>query len=194
MSYQEAATGQTDSATASALRFARKVVVAVIGVSVLAIGIALILLPGPAVLVIPLGLAILGTEFLWARRLLRRVKQGMASVFRRRRDSSTTAWWTSARFFLSIFSHRRDRARPLTSVCENSPHQDRSFRDVESLAAAHSRIGRRVRDKPGTIANRISYVARIQLYANAQTYRRAEHCLYFTKGETRPRSGGSRRA
>jgi uncharacterized protein (TIGR02611 family) len=60
--------------------------VAVIGVSVLAIGIALILLPGPAVLVIPLGLAILGTEFLWARRLLRRVKQGMASVFRRRRD------------------------------------------------------------------------------------------------------------
>jgi len=86
MSYQEAATGQTDSATVSALRFARKVVVAVIGVSVLAIGIALILLPGPAVLVIPLGLAILGTEFLWARRLLRRVKQGMASVFRRRRD------------------------------------------------------------------------------------------------------------
>jgi uncharacterized protein (TIGR02611 family) len=86
MSYQEAATAQTDSATTSALRFARKVVVAVIGVSVLVIGIALILLPGPAVLVIPLGLAILGTEFLWARRLLRRVKQGMASVFRRRRD------------------------------------------------------------------------------------------------------------
>ena len=86
MSYQEAATAQTDSATASALRFARKVVVAVIGVSVLAIGIALILLPGPAVLVIPLGLAILGTEFLWARRLLRRVKQGMASICRRRLD------------------------------------------------------------------------------------------------------------
>jgi len=86
MSYQEAAASQTDSTTTSALRLARKVVVAVIGASVLAIGIALIVLPGPAVLVIPLGLAILGTEFLWARRLLRRVRKGMASVFWRRRD------------------------------------------------------------------------------------------------------------
>lgn len=86
MSYQEAAASLTDSSTTSALRLARKVVVAVIGASVLAIGVALIVLPGPAVVVIPLGLAILGTEFLWARRLLRRVKQGMASAFRRRRD------------------------------------------------------------------------------------------------------------
>jgi putative transmembrane protein PGPGW len=46
---------------------ARKVVVAVIGATVLALGVALIVLPGPAVVVIPLGLAILGTEFLWAR-------------------------------------------------------------------------------------------------------------------------------
>jgi hypothetical protein len=47
MSYQEAAASQTDSTTTSALRLARKVVVAVIGASVLAIGIALIVLPGP---------------------------------------------------------------------------------------------------------------------------------------------------
>ena len=86
MGRQEIASGHTDSATTSALRLARKVVVGVIGVSVLAIGIALIVLPGPAVIVIPLGLAIVGTEFFWARRLLRRVKQGMASVFRRRHD------------------------------------------------------------------------------------------------------------
>jgi hypothetical protein len=56
-------------------RMARKVVVAVLGCTVLALGIALIVLPGPAVVVIPLGLTILGSEFLWARRLLRRVKQ-----------------------------------------------------------------------------------------------------------------------
>ena len=86
MGRQEIATGQTDSATTSALRVARKVVVAVIGVSVLAIGIALIVLPGPAVIVIPLGLAILATEFLWARRLLRRVRHGVASVLRSGRD------------------------------------------------------------------------------------------------------------
>jgi hypothetical protein len=56
-------------------RIARKLIVAVLGSTVLALGIALIVLPGPAVVVIPLGLTILGSEFLWARRLLHRVKQ-----------------------------------------------------------------------------------------------------------------------
>ena len=58
-----------------ALRTARKIVVAVVGGTVLAIGIAMIVLPGPAIIVIPIGLAILGTEFIWARRLLRRMKR-----------------------------------------------------------------------------------------------------------------------
>ena len=77
MGHQEVAPAMTSS-----LRIARKVAVAVIGASVLAFGIALIVLPGPAVIVIPLGLAILATEFLWARRFLHRVRQGAASVFR----------------------------------------------------------------------------------------------------------------
>ena len=46
------------------------------------LGIAMIALPGPAVVVIPAGLAILATEFLWARRALRRCK-GMATKARR---------------------------------------------------------------------------------------------------------------
>jgi hypothetical protein len=58
-------------AVASALRMARKVAVAVLGFSVLTFGLVLIVLPFPAaVLVIPIGLAILATEFLWARKLL----------------------------------------------------------------------------------------------------------------------------
>lgn len=52
----------------------KRAVVAVIGGTVLALGIAMIVLPGPAVLVIPLGLGILATEFLWARNLLHRTK------------------------------------------------------------------------------------------------------------------------
>jgi len=71
------------SAATATLRVARKVVAAVIGVSVVAVGAALIVLPGPAILVIPLGLAILGTEFLWARRLLRRLRNGANRVLRR---------------------------------------------------------------------------------------------------------------
>jgi uncharacterized protein (TIGR02611 family) len=52
----------------------RRTVVAVVGSTILLVGIAMIALPGPAVLVIPLGLAILATEFLWARRLLERAR------------------------------------------------------------------------------------------------------------------------
>jgi tellurite resistance protein TerC len=54
--------------------FVRRVIVAVIGGTVLLIGLALLVLPGPAILVIPLGLAILATEFVWARRWLRKAR------------------------------------------------------------------------------------------------------------------------
>jgi tellurite resistance protein TerC len=50
----------------------RKLVVGLIGATVFLIGLALIVLPGPAVLVIPIGLAILATEFAWARRIMKR--------------------------------------------------------------------------------------------------------------------------
>lgn len=56
-------------------RWARRIAVAIVGGSVLLFGIALIVLPGPALVVIPLGLAILGAEFAWARHWLRKVKQ-----------------------------------------------------------------------------------------------------------------------
>jgi uncharacterized protein (TIGR02611 family) len=52
----------------------RRVVVGVIGGTVLLIGVALLVLPGPAFIVIPLGLAILATEFLWARRWLQKAR------------------------------------------------------------------------------------------------------------------------
>jgi tellurite resistance protein TerC len=58
------------------LKFAwlKRAVVAVIGFTVLLIGVAMVVLPGPAVVVIPLGLAILATEFVWAQRLLEKAK------------------------------------------------------------------------------------------------------------------------
>ena len=71
------------AAVLTPFRVARKVVVAVIGTTVLAFGVALIVLPGPAVVVIPLGLALLGTEFLWARRLLQRLRAGTHWALRR---------------------------------------------------------------------------------------------------------------
>jgi tellurite resistance protein TerC len=49
---------------------AKRVIVTVVGFTILAIGVAMIVLPGPALLVIPAGLALLATEFIWARKLL----------------------------------------------------------------------------------------------------------------------------
>jgi len=63
--------------------YVRKVVIAVIGTTVLLLGLALIILPGPAFVVIPVGLAILASEFAWARRVIRR---GRIFVERARRS------------------------------------------------------------------------------------------------------------
>ena len=59
---------------------------AVVGGTVLAFGIALIVLPGPAFIVIPAGLAILALEFAWAKRWLR---SAHALLPRRSKDDST---------------------------------------------------------------------------------------------------------
>jgi len=57
------------------LKKMKRLIVAVFGITLLIIGIAMIVLPGPAIVVIPLALGILATEFVWARRLLHRVKE-----------------------------------------------------------------------------------------------------------------------
>ena len=62
-------------------RTARRVAIAAVGSTVVLAGVAMVLLPGPAIVVIPAGLAILATEFVWARRLLRRVRRRARRVF-----------------------------------------------------------------------------------------------------------------
>src|SRR5271154_782997 len=49
----------------------KRMMILIVGGTVLVIGVAMILLPGPAFIVIPTGLAILAIEFAWARRWLR---------------------------------------------------------------------------------------------------------------------------
>ncbi|UCF18664.1 MAG: TerC/Alx family metal homeostasis membrane protein [Gemmatimonadota bacterium] len=56
-------------------RQARRLVVALIGFTLLIIGLAMVVLPGPAFLVVPLSLALLGVEFAWARRWLASFRQ-----------------------------------------------------------------------------------------------------------------------
>ena len=64
---------------------ARKILIAIIGGTVVLVGIALLFLPGPGTPTIIAGLAILGAEFaiarLWMRRLKRQGKLLMDQVF-----------------------------------------------------------------------------------------------------------------
>jgi uncharacterized protein (TIGR02611 family) len=62
------------------IKVVRRVIVSVIGATVLLIGVALLVLPGPAFIVIPVGLAILATEYAWARRWLKKVRQMASNV------------------------------------------------------------------------------------------------------------------
>jgi tellurite resistance protein TerC len=56
-------------------RRARRIVIAVVGFTVLAAGLAMVFLPGPAFVVIPIGVAILAVEFAWARRWLHQIRK-----------------------------------------------------------------------------------------------------------------------
>ena len=66
-------------------RQVRRVVVFVVGMTVVLVGLVLIVLPGPAVLVVPAGLAILGLEFRWARRWIQRAREMFDTAFSRKR-------------------------------------------------------------------------------------------------------------
>lgn len=77
------------------IRYAKRFVVLIVGLTVLLIGVVMIILPGPAIVVIPIGLAILGTEFAWARRWLHLIRESaekgaerlkIRSVFSRKPD------------------------------------------------------------------------------------------------------------
>ena len=68
------------------IKIVRRVIVSVVGATVLLIGVALLVLPGPAFIVIPVGLAILATEYAWARRWLKKVRQMATNVVSSRND------------------------------------------------------------------------------------------------------------
>ena len=62
------------------IKIVKRVIVSVVGATVLLIGVALLFLPGPALVVIPLALAILATEYAWARRWLKKARRLASNV------------------------------------------------------------------------------------------------------------------
>jgi tellurite resistance protein TerC len=70
-------------------KVAKRIAIGIVGGSVLVVGVCMIVLPGPAFIVIPAGLAILGIEFAWARIWLKKAKakaQEMAQNFKNGRS------------------------------------------------------------------------------------------------------------
>ena len=70
------------------IKVVRRVIVSVVGATVVLIGIALLVLPGPAFVVIPVGVAILATEYAWVRRWLRKVRRMASDVVSGRKRTS----------------------------------------------------------------------------------------------------------
>jgi uncharacterized protein (TIGR02611 family) len=62
----------------------------VAGITVLLLGLAMLVTPGPAFVFIPLGLAILSLEFVWAERLLERALEQADAAKRKAAAASPT--------------------------------------------------------------------------------------------------------
>ncbi len=74
------------------LKQLKKILIAITGFTILAVGFVVIFLPGPASLIIPLGLAVLATEFVWAKTLLEKFKTQAArfNIFGKRFGQAET--------------------------------------------------------------------------------------------------------
>ena len=76
-------------------RNSKRVGITIAGVVLLILGAAMLVLPGPGLLVIIGGLAVLATEYVWAQRLLRiareKATQAKDAVFRKKKDETSEA-------------------------------------------------------------------------------------------------------
>jgi tellurite resistance protein TerC len=68
----------------------KKMLVAVAGGALLLVGVAMLVLPGPAIVVIPAALAILAVEFVWAGRWLNCLRERSSNFSWRTNTSCLT--------------------------------------------------------------------------------------------------------
>ena len=69
------------------VRSSKRIAVTVVGGALVLAGIAMFVLPGPGILVVALGFAVLGTEYAWAAAALERTKQTAAKAAGMARDT-----------------------------------------------------------------------------------------------------------
>jgi hypothetical protein len=99
----------------TAMKKVKRIIVALVGGTVLVVGFALVVLPGPAFLVIPAGLAILAMEFAWARRWLCKVK-GLLPGTNRKRKPEKSSSSSATNYYRDKSSVSCHNAMPLTQT------------------------------------------------------------------------------
>lgn len=72
-------------------RSSKRVAVSIVGGVLVLIGLAMFVLPGPGILVVVLGFAVLGTEYAWAAAALERTKKVAAQAAQRAKGAAGTA-------------------------------------------------------------------------------------------------------
>jgi hypothetical protein len=74
------------------MKWLKKSAVTVVGLVLVAGGIALLVLPGPGILLVAAGLAVLATEYVWAQRLVGKAKE---SAKKAQQEAVASPWRTS---------------------------------------------------------------------------------------------------
>ena len=64
-----------ETLTVKTVKQAKRLIKVVMGFTVLLLGLIMLVTPGPGIVTIILGLAILGTEFVWAKKLMKRFEK-----------------------------------------------------------------------------------------------------------------------
>ena len=77
----------------------RRSIVTIVGLLIVAGGIALMVLPGPGILLVVVGLAVLATEYAWARDLLGTAKE---KAVRAQEEAVASPWRTGATVLFAV--------------------------------------------------------------------------------------------
>ena len=72
-------------------RNSKRAAISIVGAVLVLGGLAMLVLPGPGILVIALGFAVLGTEYAWAATALERTKRGAEAAGRKATGAARAA-------------------------------------------------------------------------------------------------------
>lgn len=75
----------------STYKLARRIAISIVGATVVLVGVVMLVAPGPGLIVIPIGLAILSLEFAWARYWLRKLRRSISTNSSNRRQERAEA-------------------------------------------------------------------------------------------------------